>query len=132
MASCVGIPKTLGSDPFPYRKGDADSDGRCFLDCVRRTAPGNPPFAREPGRLPPDVLQFVDPKPTGSYRGLERQRNPSLRGERMNTVTGIRLREPGPKPETRPSVIDTMGTHIVLDALRLRTCPGIHLGVGTE
>ena len=30
MLSRVRIPKTLGSAAFPYRKGAADSDGRCF------------------------------------------------------------------------------------------------------
>ena len=99
---------------------------------MRRTAPGNPPFARKPGRFRPDVLQFVDAEPTGSDRRLERRRDPSLRGERMNTAIGIRSREPGRKPETRPFVIDTVRTIIVLAALRLRTCPGIHIRFGTE
>ena len=89
-----------------------------------RLAPSHP--------LPRLVRRCTDAKPKGSDRRLERRRNPSLRGERMNTVTGIRLREPGRKPETTPSAIDTMGTHIVLAALRLLTCSGIHLRFGTE
>ena len=131
--TAVGGRKTPGSTRFPFRNGAGDSGWRCFPDRMGWTAPAiRSQNSRAAGRLCPDVLQFVDAEPTGSDRRLEHRRNPSLRGERTNTVIGIRLLEPGRKPGSKPSVFDTMGTVIVLSALRLRTCPGIHIRFGTE
>lgn len=50
VAGRGGIPKTPGSATFPFRKGAASSGRGCFADRIGRTAPGNRPTAREPGR----------------------------------------------------------------------------------
>ena len=96
----------------------ADAIGRS------RPATARPQENRAAGRFRPDVSQFVDVERTWSKRRLEHWRNPLLRGERLNTAMRNRLREPGRKPETEPSVSAPVGTVIVMPALWLRTCPG--------
>ncbi len=92
--TAVGGRKTPGSTRFPFRHGAADSGWRCFPDRMGRNAPAiRSQDSRAAGRLCPDVLQFVDAEPTGSDRRLEHRRNPSLRGERTNTVTSTRADE---------------------------------------
>ncbi len=126
LAGSGGIPKPPGAAILLFWNGAPSRGRRCFADHFGRTGPGTRPSAREPGKLRPDVSQFVDAEPTGSDRQLERRSNPPLRSERINTAMGVCLREPGRKTETEPSVTYIIGTLVVLAALRLRTRFGIH------